>query len=67
MVAGRLCIFRRKITKNMSSMKHICGPKALFPEEIEENGGFVVEALAERIFEDRPRLREQFQEKNGTV
>ena len=37
--------------------------KSIISEEIEENGGFVVEALAERIFEDRPRLREQFQEK----
>lgn len=37
--------------------------KSIIQEELNENGGFVVEELADRIFEGEPEMREQFQEK----
>lgn len=37
--------------------------KSIIQEEIEENGGFVVEELAERIFEEQPELKAAFQDK----
>ncbi|MBO5474354.1 MAG: nucleoid-associated protein [Lachnospiraceae bacterium] len=37
--------------------------KSIIQEEIEENGGFVVEELADRIFEDQPELKVAFQDK----
>lgn len=37
--------------------------KSIMQEELTENGGFVVEELADKIFEGKPELREQFQEK----
>lgn len=37
--------------------------KSIIQEELAENGGFVVEALAERIFAGKPEMREKFQEK----
>lgn len=37
--------------------------KSIIQEEIEENGGFVVEELAEKIFEEQPELKVAFQDK----
>lgn len=37
--------------------------KSIIQEEIEENGGFTVEEIGERIFEDEPELRTVFQDK----
>ena len=37
--------------------------KSIMQEEIEENGGFVVEEIAEKIFEGEPELRTAFQDK----
>lgn len=37
--------------------------KSIIQEEIEEKGGFVVEELAERIFEEEPELKTAFQDK----
>ena len=37
--------------------------KSIIQEELNENGGFVVEELADKIFEGKQELREQFQEK----
>lgn len=37
--------------------------KSIIQEEIEENGGFTVEEIGERIFEDEPELRTAFQDK----
>lgn len=37
--------------------------KSVIQEEIEENGGFVVEEIAEKIFEGEPELRTAFQDK----
>ncbi len=37
--------------------------KSIIQEEIEENGGFVVEELADKIFEDEPELKVAFQDK----
>jgi len=37
--------------------------KCIIQEELERNGGFVVEDLADKIFEEKPDLRNEFQEK----
>lgn len=37
--------------------------KSIIQEEIEKNGGFVVEDLADKIFEEQPELRTEFQDK----
>lgn len=37
--------------------------KSILQEEIEENGGFVVEEIAEKIFDDQPELKVAFQDK----
>ncbi len=37
--------------------------KQIMQEEIEENGGFVVEEIAEKIFDDQPELKVAFQDK----
>lgn len=37
--------------------------KSIIQEELNENGGFAVEELADKIFEGKPEMREQFQEK----
>ena len=37
--------------------------KSIIQEEMEEKGGFVVEEIAEKIFEDEPELRTAFQDK----
>lgn len=37
--------------------------KSIIQEEIEENGGFVVEEIAEKIFEEEPELKIAFQDK----
>ncbi len=37
--------------------------KSIIQEEIEEKGGFVVEELADRIFEEEPELKVAFQDK----
>lgn len=37
--------------------------KSIIQEEIEEKGGFVVEELAEKIFEEQPELKIAFQDK----
>ena len=37
--------------------------KSIIQEEIEEKGGFVVEELAERIFDEQPELKVAFQDK----
>ncbi len=37
--------------------------KSIIQEEIEENGGFVVEELAEKIFGEQPELKVAFQDK----
>jgi hypothetical protein len=37
--------------------------KSIMQEELEEKGGFVVEELAERIFEEKPELKVAFQDK----
>ena len=37
--------------------------KKIMQEEIEENGGFVVEEIAEKIFDDQPELKVAFQDK----
>ncbi len=37
--------------------------KSIIQEEIEENGGFTVEEIGEKIFEDEPELRTAFQDK----
>ena len=37
--------------------------KSIIQEEIEEKGGFVVEELAEKIFEEQPELKVAFQDK----
>ena len=37
--------------------------KSIIQEEIEEKGGFVVEELAEKIFEEEPELKVAFQDK----
>lgn len=37
--------------------------KSIIQEEIEENGGFVVEELAEKIFDQQPELKVAFQDK----
>ena len=37
--------------------------KSIIQEEIEENGGFVVEELAEKIFDEQPELKVAFQDK----
>lgn len=37
--------------------------KSIIQEEIEENGGFTVEEIGERIFEDEPELKTAFQDK----
>jgi hypothetical protein len=36
--------------------------KCIIQEEIEEKGGFVVEDLADKVFEEKPELRNAFQE-----
>lgn len=37
--------------------------KSIIQEEIEENGGFTVETIAEKIFEEKPELKTVFQDK----
>ena len=37
--------------------------KQILQEEIQENGGFVVEEIAEKIFDDQPELKTAFQDK----
>ncbi|MCH5261942.1 MAG: nucleoid-associated protein [Lachnospiraceae bacterium] len=37
--------------------------KSIIQEEIQENGGFVVEELAEKIFDEQPELKTAFQDK----
>lgn len=37
--------------------------KSIIQEELEEKGGFVVEEIAERIFEEKPELKTAFQDK----
>lgn len=37
--------------------------KCIIQEELEKNGGFVVEELADRIFEEEPQMRNEFQER----
>ena len=37
--------------------------KSIIQEELARSGGFVVEELAEKIFEGEPQMREEFQEK----
>ena len=37
--------------------------KSIIQEEIEEKGGFIVEELAEKIFEEQPELKVAFQDK----
>ena len=37
--------------------------KRIIQEEIEENGGFTVETIAEKIFEEKPELKVAFQDK----
>lgn len=37
--------------------------KSIIQEELQEKGGFVVEELAERIFEEKPELKVAFQDK----
>ena len=37
--------------------------KSIIQEEIQENGGFVVEELAEKIFDEQPELKMVFQDK----
>lgn len=37
--------------------------KCIIQEELENNGGFVVESLADRIFDEQPQMRNEFQEK----
>ena len=37
--------------------------KYIIQEEIERNGGFVIDDLADRVFEEQPDMREAFQEK----
>lgn len=37
--------------------------KSIILDELEENGGFVVEDLADKLFVDKPEMREAFQEK----
>ena len=37
--------------------------KSIIQEEIEENGGFEVEEIAEKIFDDQPELKTAFQDK----
>ncbi len=37
--------------------------KRILQEEMEENGGFVVEEIGEKIFEDQPELKVAFQDK----
>ena len=37
--------------------------KRILQEEIEENGGFVVEEIGEKIFDDQPELKVAFQDK----
>lgn len=37
--------------------------KSIIQEELEQNGGFVVEDLADRVFEKQPELRTEFQDK----
>jgi hypothetical protein len=37
--------------------------KCIIQEELEKNGGFVVEDLADRVFEEQPQMRNEFQEK----
>lgn len=37
--------------------------KSIIQEELEENGGFVVEEIAEKIFEEKPELKTAFQDK----
>ena len=37
--------------------------KNIIHEELEENGGFTVEHIAEKIFEEKPDLKHEFQEK----
>ncbi len=37
--------------------------KSIIQEELQENGGFVVEAIADKIFEEKPELKIAFQDK----
>lgn len=37
--------------------------KSIIQEELQENGGFVVEELADKIFEEKPELKVAFQDK----
>ena len=37
--------------------------KSIIQEELSENGGFVVEDLADRVFEEQPQMRNDFQDK----
>lgn len=37
--------------------------KCIIQEELEKNGGFVVEDLADRVFDTQPQMRNEFQEK----
>lgn len=37
--------------------------KSIIQEEIEENGGFAVEEIADKIFDDQPELKTAFQDK----
>ncbi|MGN0330733.1 MAG: nucleoid-associated protein [Kineothrix sp.] len=37
--------------------------KSIIQEELEENGGFTVEGISEKIFEEKPELRVAFQDK----
>lgn len=37
--------------------------KSIIQEELQENGGFVVEVLADKIFEEKPELKVAFQDK----
>lgn len=37
--------------------------KCIIQEELERNGGFVVEDLADKVFEEQPHMRTEFQEK----
>lgn len=55
------------VQKNNLDEYHACEAqmraKSIIQEEIERNGGFVVEDLADKVFEEQPDLRNEFQEK----
>ena len=37
--------------------------KNIIHQELEENGSFTVETIADKIFEEKPQLKQEFQEK----